>query len=209
MFSASLFFFLPLFILFSKKLNPRKNDCKTAVRVCVCVCVCQRKTKDRADGMREKSAHCPGRDVCACHNEKKVPDEWQARQATPAILQVSKQQQAQHKENYKSKLKGPVSCMCVCVCVCVCVYMCVTAGVKMPSSIGSQLNPRHVSAFGPHHQDAECEPMESRPLNVKAMPSTLACGCQLGKITLHWIECECVRVYVCHRFLLNSPSFQK
>ena len=27
--------------------------------VCVCVCVCQRKTKDRADGMREKSAHCP------------------------------------------------------------------------------------------------------------------------------------------------------
>ena len=26
------------------------------------VCVCQRKTKDRADGMREKSAHCPRRD---------------------------------------------------------------------------------------------------------------------------------------------------
>ena len=32
------------------------------VYVCVCVCVCQRKTKDRADGMREKSAHCPRRD---------------------------------------------------------------------------------------------------------------------------------------------------
>ena len=30
--------------------------------MCVCVCVCQRKTKDRADGMREKSAHCPRRD---------------------------------------------------------------------------------------------------------------------------------------------------
>ena len=28
--------------------------------------------------------------VCVCHNEKKkVPDEWQARQALPAILQVS------------------------------------------------------------------------------------------------------------------------
>ena len=27
--------------------------------------------------------------ACVCHNEKKVPDEWQARQATPAILQVS------------------------------------------------------------------------------------------------------------------------
>ena len=43
--------------------------------VCVCVCVCQRKTKDRADGVREKSAHCPRRDsnrywmcsrVCVC-----------------------------------------------------------------------------------------------------------------------------------------------
>ena len=32
------------------------------VCVCVCVCVCQRKTKDRADGMKEKSAHSPRRD---------------------------------------------------------------------------------------------------------------------------------------------------
>ena len=30
------------------------------------VWVCQRKTKDRADGMKEKSAHCPRRDVCVC-----------------------------------------------------------------------------------------------------------------------------------------------
>ena len=30
--------------------------------VCVCVCVCQRKTKDRADGMREESARSPRRD---------------------------------------------------------------------------------------------------------------------------------------------------
>ena len=37
--------------------------CVCCVCVCVCVvCVCQRKTKDRADGMREKSAHCPRRD---------------------------------------------------------------------------------------------------------------------------------------------------
>ena len=32
------------------------------VCVCVCVCVCQRKTKDRADGMSEKSAHSLRRD---------------------------------------------------------------------------------------------------------------------------------------------------
>ena len=135
------------------------------VCVCVCVCVCQRKTKYRADGMREKSAHCPRRDsnlylwdtrpscfrldhdsrhasrqskqtlqtltrqldretimhetlqllsagprrqasartsaesdeacqrktkdVSVCVTMKKVPDERQARQATPAIFQVS------------------------------------------------------------------------------------------------------------------------
>ena len=32
------------------------------VCVCECVCVCVRKTKDRADGMKEKSAHSPRRD---------------------------------------------------------------------------------------------------------------------------------------------------
>ena len=30
--------------------------------------------------------------VCVCHNEKKVLDEWQARQMTPAILQVGSSQ---------------------------------------------------------------------------------------------------------------------
>ena len=42
---------------------------RLCVCVCVCVCVCQRKTNDRADGMREKSAHSPRRDsnrVCVC-----------------------------------------------------------------------------------------------------------------------------------------------
>ena len=36
--------------------------CVWCVCVCVCVCVCQRETKDRADGVREKSAHFPRRD---------------------------------------------------------------------------------------------------------------------------------------------------
>ena len=40
--------------------------------------------------------------VCVCHNKKKVPGEWQARQAIPTIFQVS-------------------SSKCVCICVCVCV----------------------------------------------------------------------------------------
>ena len=50
-------------LLFSTKDSPSKEDeRKQTMCVCVCVCVCQRKTKDRADGMREKSAHFPRRD---------------------------------------------------------------------------------------------------------------------------------------------------
>ena len=41
----------------TRRVRERRKMC-----VCVCVCVCQRKTKDRADGMREKSAHSPRRD---------------------------------------------------------------------------------------------------------------------------------------------------
>ena len=58
--------------------------------------------------------------VCVCVTMKKVPDEWQARQATPAILQVSSS-----KENY-IKRKRPVSSVDHCarararVRVCVC-----------------------------------------------------------------------------------------
>ena len=39
----------------------------------------------KTTNMRDHSLQC----VCVCHNKKKVPDEWQARQAIPAILQVS------------------------------------------------------------------------------------------------------------------------
>ena len=43
---------------------------------------------------------------CECHNEKKVPNKWQARQA---ILQVSSSNwQAQCYENYKSKSRSSV-----------------------------------------------------------------------------------------------------
>ena len=52
----------------------------TCVRACVRACMC----------------------VVVYHNEKKVPDEWQARQAIPVIFQVSSS-----KHNAKK---------CVCVC---------------------------------------------------------------------------------------------
>ena len=49
-----------------KSINKRKNS-RQCVCVCVCVCVCQRKTKDRADGMRETSAYsCVSVSVSVC-----------------------------------------------------------------------------------------------------------------------------------------------
>ena len=51
--------------------------------LCVCVCVC----------------------VCVCHNEKRVPDEWQARQATQAILQVSSSKH--NAKKITTRVRGP------------------------------------------------------------------------------------------------------
>ena len=36
---------------------------------------------------------------------------------------------------------------------------------------------------GHHQQGAECDPVESQPLNIKAYAQPLACGCKLSKIT--------------------------
>ena len=86
--------------------------------------------------------------VCVCHNEKKVPDVWQARQATPAILQVSSSKH--NAKKITTRVRGPfhqsitailteekreekqftkpthvavylLRDLDVCVCVCVCV----------------------------------------------------------------------------------------
>ena len=68
------------------------------VRACVCVCVCMRVC------------------VCVCHNENIVPDEWQERQAIPAILQVSSSKHNAKKNT--TRVRG-LSHQCVCTCVCV------------------------------------------------------------------------------------------
>ena len=36
---------------------------------------------------------------------------------------------------------------------------------------------------GHHQQGAECDPVESQPLNIRAYAQPLACGCKLSKIT--------------------------
>ena len=40
--------------------------------------------------------------VCVCQTEKRVPDEWQVRQA---------------------KIASAIKCVCVCVCVCCCLFV--------------------------------------------------------------------------------------
>ena len=64
--------------------------------------------------------------VCVCvwvSQWKRVPDEWQARQATPAILQVSSSKH--NAKKITTRIRGAfhqwITAMCVCVCVCVCV----------------------------------------------------------------------------------------
>ena len=109
-------------------------------RVCVCVC------------------------VCVCHNEEKVPDEWQARQATQAILQVSSSKH--NAKKITTRVRGPFHqsitailteekreekqftkptlcvCLCVCMCVraCVCVRVCVRACVNLCTCRESEIN---------------------------------------------------------------------
>ena len=61
------------------------------VCVCVCVCVC--------------ACVCVRVRVCVCHHEKKVPDEWQARQAIPAILQVGSSKH--NAKKITTRVRGP------------------------------------------------------------------------------------------------------
>ena len=70
------------------------------------------------------------------------------------------------------------ACVRVCVCVCVCVCQ---------NDILHWVNtPTMDSCFGlvgHHQQGAECDPVESQPLNIMAYAQPLACGCKLSKIT--------------------------
>ena len=68
---------------------------------------CQRKTKDRPDGMREKSAHCPRRDSNLYL--------WDTR---PPCFRL-------HHD------VCVCACVCVCVCVCACVCVCVCVCVRV------------------------------------------------------------------------------
>ena len=48
--------------------------------------------------------------------------------------------------------------------MCVCVFVCQSDILHWVTT-----QPGHVSAFGPHQQSAECEPLESLPLNIIAL----------------------------------------
>ena len=89
--------------------------------------MCQRKTKDRADGMKEKSAHCPRRDSNLYL--------WDTR---PLCFQLH------HDGRHVCGcvcVRARIVCMCVCVCACVggsecvrarvCVRECVRARVRV------------------------------------------------------------------------------
>ena len=94
----------------------------SSVCVCVCVCVCvKERRKDRADGMREKSAHCPRRDSnlylwIRAHSASDCT-------TTAGTPRVSRMKHFRHSPVSSIAKK---SCMKDCVCVCVCVRACVS-----------------------------------------------------------------------------------
>ena len=127
------------------------RKCQTnGVCVCVCVCVCQKKTENRADGMSEKSAHSPGRDLNLClwdtrpscfrlyregrHASRQSKQTLQTlthqlHRETPACI-------TKHSNSYLARAR-----VCVCVCVCVSqwkesvsvrVWICVTCHALKP-----------------------------------------------------------------------------
>ena len=87
--------------------------------------------------VRVPVSYCACVHVCVCVSQwKKVPGEWQARQATPAILRASLLNLHMLQSTYfETKIDCVRVCVCVCVfvsvcvCVCVCVSVCVCACV--------------------------------------------------------------------------------
>ena len=74
----------PLAIAMHQSTSSSMSRMPVCVCVCACACVCVRVC------------------VCVCVTIKKVPDEWQARQAIPAILQV---RSSKHNAN-KNTIRG-------------------------------------------------------------------------------------------------------
>ena len=79
-------------------------------------------------------------------------------------------------------------CVCVCVCVCVCQND-ILHWVNTPTLDSCS------RLVGHHRQGAECDPVESQPLNIRVYAQPLACGCKLSKITT--LACA-VTMTVCH-----------
>ena len=97
---------------------------RACVCVCVCVCVCQRKTKDRADGMREKSAHSPRRDSNLYL--------WDAHTLCFRLHDTS------HQSEWTLCVCVCICvCMCVCVRACVCVFVCVCAYLRICADLAN------------------------------------------------------------------------
>ena len=91
--------------------------------VCMCAYVCQRKTKDRADGMRQKSAHSPRQDSnLYLWDRAHCASDYTTRVRLP---RVSRNKHLRHSSvsstAKQSCMKHSNSYVCVCVCVCACV----------------------------------------------------------------------------------------
>ena len=149
--------------------------CVCGVCVCVCVCVCQRKTKDRADDMREKvPIPLDGVRTSTSGIRAHRASDYTTRAGMP---RVSRNKRFRHSPTssivkHKHALRNTPTPICeTATATIVCVKNDILHWVNTPT-----LN----SCFGlvgHHQQGAVCEPLESQPLNITANAQPLACVC--------------------------------
>ena len=101
-----------------------KSVCvRACVRACVRVCVCQRKMKDRADGVREKSAHCPRRDSNLYL--------WDTRPSCFRLHHDGRHASRQSKQTLQTLTRQldreTIMHVCVCTRLCMCAHVCARA----------------------------------------------------------------------------------
>ena len=82
------------------------NEMVMVAAVCVRVCHNEKSARRMASTTSDTGDTSSKQHVCVCVSQwKKVPDEWQARQATPAILQVSSSKH--NSKKITTRVRGP------------------------------------------------------------------------------------------------------
>ena len=164
------------------------------VYVCVCVCVCQRKTKDRADGMREKSALCPRRDSNLYL--------WDTRPPCCRLHHEGRARLASVETNTFCVCARACACVCVCLYVYVCVFVCVRVSVCLYACTRlSMFMLNHVALISPLVFPCHTERIWSNRTWGCPLPRLLSCTWAALSTIRH-----CLGIHIFVHWTLYPPS---